>query len=74
MRGDVDNRVKPILDAMIECVYGDDEQIQRIVVQKFETGQVFAFQNPTTALLLALEADEPSVYVRITDDLHEDLD
>jgi crossover junction endodeoxyribonuclease RusA len=74
MRGDVDNRIKPILDARVQCVYSDDEQVERVVVQKFEARRVFAFQNPTVALLSALEADEPSVYVRITDDLHEDLD
>lgn len=73
MRGDVDNRIKPILDAMVRCVYSDDELIERIVVQKFEPGRVFAFQNPTRALLTALEADEPVVYIRITNDLHEEL-
>ena len=74
MLGDVDNRVKPILDAMKQCVYYDDEQVERIVIQKFESSGLYAFRAPTTALFFALIADEPSVYIRITDDLHEDLD
>ena len=73
MQGDVDNRVKPILDAMTKCVYSNDELVERVVVQKFEPGRIFAFQNPTQALLTALEADQPVVYVRITDDVHEEL-
>lgn len=73
MQGDVDNRVKPILDALGHCVYDDDRQIERVVVQKFEPERVFAFQEPTDALLLALDATEPVVYIRISDDPHEEL-
>ncbi len=73
MRGDVDNRVKPILDAMVRCVYDDDEIIERVVVQKFEPGRVFAFQTPSRVLLSAIEAEDPTVYIRITDDVHEEL-
>ncbi|WP_200945233.1 RusA family crossover junction endodeoxyribonuclease [Caulobacter sp. Root1472] len=73
MQGDVDNRVKPILDAMVRCVYSDDEIVERVVVQKFEPGRVFAFQSPTDTLVSALEADEPIIYIRVTNDLHEEL-
>jgi hypothetical protein len=73
MRGDVDNRVKPILDAMVRCIYNDDDIVERVVVQKFEPGHVFPFQNPTDVLLSALEAEHPAVYIRITDDVHEEL-
>ena len=73
MQGDVDNRVKPILDAMVQCVYSDDELVERIVVQKFEPDRIFVFQSPTDVLLSALEADEPVVYIRMTDDVHEEL-
>jgi crossover junction endodeoxyribonuclease RusA len=44
MQGDVDNRVKPILDAMVRCVYIDDEIVERVVVQKFEPERIFAFR------------------------------
>ena len=72
IRGDLDNRVKPILDAMIGHVYRDDAQIERIVAQKFEPGRIFKYR--TTALLSrALASPMPVVYIRISDDLNEDL-
>lgn len=73
MQGDVDNRVKPILDAMVRCVYSDDEIVERVVVQKFEPERIFAFQDPSAILLSALEAEEPVVYIRVTGDVHEEL-
>jgi hypothetical protein len=73
MQGDVDNRVKPILDAMARRIYSDDEIVERVVVQKFEPGRVFPFQNPTEIMLSALEAEVPVIYIRITDDVHEEL-
>lgn len=73
MQGDIDNRVKPILDAMIACVYSDDALVERIVVQKFEPQRIFAFHNPSAILAEALDAHLPVVYIRVTDNLHEDL-
>lgn len=73
MQGDVDNRVKPILDAMVRCIYSDDEIIERVVVQKFEPGHIFAFQNPSAILVSALMAQDPVIYIRITGDVHEEL-
>lgn len=65
--------MKPILDAMVRCVYSDDEIVERVVVQKFEPERIFAFQDPSAILLSALEAEEPVVYVRVTGDVHEEL-
>jgi crossover junction endodeoxyribonuclease RusA len=73
LSGDVDNRIKPILDAMGGSVYVDDEQVERIVVQKFEPGRLFPFGAPSAVLSAALEAVEPIVYIRVTNDLYEDL-
>ncbi len=73
LQGDIDNRVKPILDAMIGCVYRDDEMIERLVVQKFEPGGGFVFPAATALLKTALSARAPLVYIRVTNDLHEDL-
>lgn len=73
MTGDVDNRVKPILDGLNRCVYDDDQLIERVVVQKFEPDRVFRFGNPTEALARALDSSKPLVYIRVTDDLHEEL-
>ncbi len=38
--GDIDNIVKPILDALCHHIYMDDRQVQRLVVQKFEPDAV----------------------------------
>jgi hypothetical protein len=71
--GDVDNRAKPILDAMSRCVYIDDGLVERIVVQAFEPESIFPFDRPSEPLAAAMAADGPIVYVRITNDLHEEL-
>ena len=39
MRGDLDNIVKLILDALCRHVYVDDRQVERIVVQKIRPGK-----------------------------------
>lgn len=44
MAGDVDNIVKLFLDALSAHIYVDDVQVERVVVQKFEPGNVFSFQ------------------------------
>lgn len=68
LHGDVDNRVKHILDAMAGVIYLEDSQVHRVVAQKFETGNLYPFSAPTRTLVEALQAIEPVVYVRITDD------
>lgn len=65
MDGDIDNIVKPILDAMSGSIYIDDRQVERVLVQKFETGRMSTFTNPTETLARALETQRPIVYVRI---------
>jgi len=52
--GDIDNIVKLVLDALIAQVYVDDAQIERIVVQKFEPGNVFNFSNPSATFVDAI--------------------
>ncbi len=73
MQGDIDNIVKPVLDALSPYIFLDDHQVERIVVQKFEPGGEFVFAAPSPALLLALAAIRPALYVCITDDVHGDL-
>ena len=50
MEGDLDNIVKPILDALSRHVYMDDRQVERILVQRFEPETPFEFGSPTTVL------------------------
>jgi hypothetical protein len=73
LHGDVDNRVKPVLDGMKGCVFIDDNVVERIVVQKFEPDRVFGFSNPSATLAKALDGEKPLIYVRVSDDLHEEL-
>lgn len=75
MVGDIDNIVKPIVDALKGVAYLDDHVIERIVVQKFEPDEAPQFEQPSDQLLAALDATAgaegrfPVVYVRIDDDL-----
>jgi len=73
MQGDIDNIVKPVLDALNAHVYIDDTQVERVVVQKFEPGKIFEFKNPSPTFAAALEAKKPVLYIRVTNDPHEDL-
>lgn len=70
---DVDNIVKLTLDALCPHIYLDDSQIERIVVQTFEPGNVFQFSNPSATLLEAITGAKPVLYVRISDAPFEDL-
>jgi crossover junction endodeoxyribonuclease RusA len=67
MRGDVDNIVKPILDALSGHIYIDDRQVERLVVQKFEPGMAFTFKNPSQTFASALGGERPVLYIRLSD-------
>ena len=73
MEVDIDNIVKPILDARCKHIYRDDRQVERLVVQKFEPGYAFGFADSTAILASALTEDGPLLYVRVSNDPFEDL-
>jgi Holliday junction resolvase RusA-like endonuclease len=73
MEGDVDNIVKPVLDALCKHIYRDDKQVDRVWVQKFEPGRVFKFTNPSEVLAEALDGEKPLLFVRLGDDPAEGL-
>lgn len=73
MQGDLDNIVQPILNALKRHVYMDDRQIERILVQKFEPGNVFVFGSPSAVLADALNKAKPVLYIRLSDTPFEDL-
>jgi crossover junction endodeoxyribonuclease RusA len=73
MEGDLDNIVKPILDALEKHIYMNDRQIYRILVQKFELTHAFEFASPSPALKEALNTTRPTLYIRLSDDPFEDL-
>ncbi len=69
MLGDIDNIVKPIMDALVRVAYIDDKDVERVVVQKFEPQDEWNFSDPDEQLAAALDAAPPVVYVRVDDDL-----
>lgn len=69
MIGDIDNIVKPIMDALIHVAYMDDKDVERIVVQKFEPQVEWNFADPGDQLASALDAVPPVVYIRVDGDL-----
>lgn len=69
MVGDMDNVVKPILDALTHIAYPDDRCIERILVQKFEPGVSWSFVSPSAALESAINMEKPALYIRLDDDL-----
>lgn len=73
MQGDVDNIVKPVLDALAKHVYNDDRQVERVWVQKFEPGRIFQFARPSEVLSEALNAEKPLLFIRLGDDPAEGL-
>jgi hypothetical protein len=72
-QGDVDNIVKLILDALCKHIYMDDSQVERVLVQKFEPGNIFPFRSPSSGLEIALGRIKPVLYVRLSNDPFEDL-
>lgn len=69
MTGDIDNIVKPIMDALIGVAYFDDQYVERVVVQKFEPGTIREVSAMSGQLALALDTTPPVIYIRVIDDL-----
>jgi len=69
MEGDIDNIVKPILDAMKTIVYHDDDVVERVLVQRFEPGLAWSFGALAENLAVAMDRAPPVVYIRIDGDL-----
>jgi crossover junction endodeoxyribonuclease RusA len=67
MQGDLDNIIKPILDALSQYVILDDSQVERLVVQRFAADRPPALVQPTERLRQAWESERPVLFVRITE-------
>jgi crossover junction endodeoxyribonuclease RusA len=72
MNGDIDNIVKPILDALMPRIYVNDAQVERVWVQKFESEKSFRIDNPTVKLAAAIDAERPIVYIRVDNEISSD--
>jgi crossover junction endodeoxyribonuclease RusA len=73
MEGDIDNIVKPVLDALAPHLYFDDAQVDRVLVQRFQPGNLFPFANPSPTLADAIRRPTPVLYVRVSDEPFEEL-
>jgi len=73
MEGDVDNIIKPILDAMCGIAFSDDKCVVSVRVRKIEPNQPVQVSSPSRVLLAALTGKKPIVYVKLSDDPHGDL-
>ncbi|MBJ7417788.1 MAG: RusA family crossover junction endodeoxyribonuclease [Niveispirillum sp.] len=63
--GDIDNIVKPILDAMCRQVYIDDRQIVSLQVHKYEPQRSMEIRDPTATLATAMTSQRPAVYISV---------
>jgi len=52
---DVDNIIKPLLDALETMAYVDDQQVYRVTCEKFDLTNVSSIQNPGALLAAGLE-------------------
>jgi crossover junction endodeoxyribonuclease RusA len=71
MSGDIDNIIKPILDALNAVVYMDDILVERIVCQRFGVSSGMRWGKVSRTLLKAISGLKPTTYVMITDKIHE---
>jgi len=62
---DVDNMVKPILDAMTTLVYVDDGQISQIIARQIELATGLDISGATPDLVEALNSDTDFIFVQI---------
>lgn len=62
---DVDNMVKPILDAMNTLVYVDDGQILQIIARRTELATGLDISGAAPELVEALNADSDFVFVQV---------
>ncbi|GHD19069.1 hypothetical protein GCM10016234_30280 [Tianweitania populi] len=69
MEGDIDNIIKPVMDALIGIVYPDDSVVELVAVQKFEPDVAWFVDQPSEMLAMALDTEPPVLYVRVDDNL-----
>ena len=73
MAGDLDNRIKLILDALAPTVILDDTLVDRIVAQRIDPAADATFLEPSDTLIEAMAMNDPTVYIRIAEVSVEDI-
>lgn len=64
-----------VIVPMAACLgnYLDDAQAERVVVQKFEPGNVFGLSNASMTIVDAITGPKPVLYVRVSNNPLEEL-
>lgn len=68
---DVDNIIKPLLDAMGTVVYADDSQVRKVISEKFDLTSMDSIQNPSPLLATALEKYPEVLHIMVTWDAED---
>jgi Holliday junction resolvase RusA-like endonuclease len=68
---DVDNIIKPILDALETVVYLNDQQVHRVISEKFDLTNVDRIENPGSLLAAALEKYTEVLHIMVTWNLED---
>lgn len=61
--GDLDNMIKPILDAAARVLIRDDQQVQTIQAEHYPPSRPLDLIEPSNELLRAVAAERPCVYI-----------
>lgn len=63
---DVDNIIKPLLDAMETVAYMNDQQVYKVISEKFDLAHISSIQNPSALLAVGLEKYTELLYIIVT--------
>lgn len=67
--GDIDNKIKHTLDALVELVLTDDRQVQQVFVARQDLTQPWRLDSPSPILVGAIEeaheSQRPFVFLRL---------
>jgi crossover junction endodeoxyribonuclease RusA len=71
---DVDNIIKPILDALSALIWMDDRQVSQVLARKTDRLALAGITAPPVQVAAALGDRKPFTYIRVTTDVvHEEL-
>ena len=73
MQGDIDALRETDPRRARSALLLDNSQVERVVVQKFEPGNIFSFAAPSATLAVAMDAQKPLLYVRLSKNPFEEL-
>lgn len=63
---DVDNIIKPLLDAMETVVYVDDKQVRKVISEKVDLTRMASIHDPSPLLATSLEKYSELLHIIVT--------